>query len=172
MSMNLMGFFARFAAAACLALLAVGADLPATAQPSGPHLEMGVARWGGDFQRFAVLSGKPQECAAACQNDEKCRSWTYVRPGVEGPSAFCRLKASVPFAASDPCCVSGISAGASLGILAGYEDSDTANPQIAAAKPAPSGITASIAKKPNLAQPKAKPQPASGPPMQLTPKSW
>lgn len=159
------------------ALLAVGA---ASADTAKPFLEQGVARWGADYQRFAVLSGKAEECALACQKDGKCRSWTFVRPGIESPSAQCRLKSSVPFAAVDPCCVSGIASGASVGLLAGYENADEAAqtaPQLASI-PTPhrrsgqgEGITASIKREPR-AEPRPKPVPASGPPMALMPGDW
>ena len=31
-------------------------------------------------------------CKAACEADNKCRAWTYVRPGYIAPSARCYLK--------------------------------------------------------------------------------
>ena len=32
------------------------------------------------------------ECKAACTADNKCRAWTYARPGYAGKAARCFLK--------------------------------------------------------------------------------
>ena len=41
-----------------------------------------------------------------CAKDSKCQAWTYVQPGVQGPKARCWLKASVPPAHPNTCCIS------------------------------------------------------------------
>ena len=74
----------------------------------GPN-EFGVDRNGGDYRQFelpADSSGK--SCAAACEAEEGCRAWTYVRPGYVGPSAVCYLKNRITRPLHKPCCVSGV----------------------------------------------------------------
>lgn len=61
---------------------------------------------GFDFQRFGTRS--PAECQTACMRARNCKAWTYVRPGVQGRFAVCRLKNAVPRATSNSCCVSGV----------------------------------------------------------------
>jgi PAN domain. len=71
--------------------------------------EFGVDRNGGDYRQFelpADSSGK--SCAAACEAEEDCRAWTYVRPGYVGPSAVCYLKNRITRPLHKPCCVSGV----------------------------------------------------------------
>ena len=105
-----MRILSLLAAAAFGTLALAGpANAGQTQAVATPYLEQGVARWGADFRRFAVSSGNPNECAQACNADGNCRAWTFVKAGIEGPQAQCRLKSAVPYAASDPCCVSGIS---------------------------------------------------------------
>ena len=54
-------------------------------EPRGGPTEFGVDRNGGDYRHFelpADASGK--SCGAACEGEEGCRAWTYVRPGYVG----------------------------------------------------------------------------------------
>src|SRR5262245_12117103 len=78
-------------------------------EPKKEGAEFGVDRAGGDFRHFdlpADPSGK--SCAAACQADESCRAWTYVRPGYVGSSAVCYLKNRITRPVRKPCCISGV----------------------------------------------------------------
>ena len=77
------------------------------AQPNEPQLEHGVDRLGGDFRDFNLQSANPMSCRSACLNDNKCRAWTYVKPGHQGPNARCWLKIVAPTPQSNPCCTSG-----------------------------------------------------------------
>lgn len=67
---------------------------------------------GHDYHRFTVetLFGKTAErasiCADACGADGKCRAYTYVNPGVQGPQAVCYLKDDVSASTNDACCTS------------------------------------------------------------------
>lgn len=70
--------------------------------------EQNTDRPGSDFASQALQSADPQLCAAACNSDEQCRAYTYVKPGVQGALAQCYLKDSVPAAQSNDCCVSGV----------------------------------------------------------------
>jgi hypothetical protein len=78
-------------------------------EPKREGAEFGVDRNGGDYRHFelpADPSGK--SCATACQADESCRAWTYVRPGYVGSSAVCYLKNRITRPARKPCCISGV----------------------------------------------------------------
>ncbi len=82
----------------------------AVAPPAGSvTVEDGVNRPGGDYRSFDLSQAIPDLCRAACAGDSVCKSYTYVRPGVQGPNAKCWLKNTVPPAvAGGGCCVSGV----------------------------------------------------------------
>jgi len=95
----------RFAAPCCVS----GVRGTGVIEPKGGPNEFGVDRNGGDYRQFelpADSSGK--SCAAACEAEEGCRAWTYVRPGYVGPSAVCYLKNRITRPLHKPCCVSGV----------------------------------------------------------------
>jgi hypothetical protein len=71
-------------------------------------LEVNVNRRGGDYQDFELRSNNPYECRDACSNDARCASFTYVRPSFFGQYSHCFLKSSVPGAAQEGCCISGV----------------------------------------------------------------
>lgn len=78
-------------------------------EPRGGATEFGVDRSGGDYRHFdmpADPTGK--RCQAACEAEERCRAWTYVRPGYVGTSAVCYLKNRITRPARRPCCISGV----------------------------------------------------------------
>ncbi len=54
------------------------------------------------------IGPNPSLCAQNCAAVGACRAWTYVKPGVQGPSARCYLKNVVPAQTNDNCCVSGV----------------------------------------------------------------
>ena len=70
-------------------------------------IEYGWDRPGYDFENFDQATPNPRICQAACRGQARCRAWTYVRPGVQGPSPRCWLKWAVPRAVRSNCCVSG-----------------------------------------------------------------
>jgi hypothetical protein len=109
----------RLARLACLGgallLLAAGPALavkPYYAPPLTPELphsvEIGYDRPGSDYRNFAMQSGSESQCQDACLRDQRCRAWTYVRPGYQGPQARCWLKGTAPGAVPNDCCVSGL----------------------------------------------------------------
>ena len=56
-------------------------------------IETSIDRSGGDYHNFELKSGEGDEaCKAACADDNKCRAWTYARPGYVGKEAHCFLK--------------------------------------------------------------------------------
>jgi hypothetical protein len=74
-------------------------------------IEFGIDRFGGDYRNFeAQPDPTGAACKAACEAENRCRAWTYVRPGYLGPgaSARCFLKDRLRPPRRKPCCVSGV----------------------------------------------------------------
>jgi len=69
--------------------------------------ENGIDRPGANYRDFELGSAYPQLCHSACVMDPKCRSWTFVKPGVQGHRAHCWLKSGTPKTVKLPCCISG-----------------------------------------------------------------
>jgi PAN domain len=82
---------------------------PAAAQSKFFTFERGIDRPGLDFNN--TPSQGAADCSFACQLENQCRAWTFVRPGVQGPSGRCFLKSAVPQARRDNCCTSGFRKG-------------------------------------------------------------
>ena len=89
-------------------VLAFGGGLvgDAGAQSRISTFEHGVNRPGGDFSN--IRSDGFRQCSKDCEEDAECRAWTYVRPGVQGPSGRCWLKRVVPQKRTEGCCISGV----------------------------------------------------------------
>jgi 1-phosphatidylinositol phosphodiesterase len=83
------------------------APAPAPA-PSAGGLEPDTDRAGSDYRSFDLPQPAPELCQSACAAEPQCRAFTYVRPGVQGPSPRCWLKSSVPNPTSNACCTSGV----------------------------------------------------------------
>lgn len=78
-------------------------------QPQRDGVEMGIDRPGGDYRNFTVRKGAGHKaCQRACDGDQRCRAWTYVRPGYIGPAARCYLKHQIRPPQRKPCCISGV----------------------------------------------------------------
>jgi hypothetical protein len=78
-------------------------------EPRAGATEYSIDRYGGDYRSFetpADTSGKA--CAEACQSENKCRAWTYRRPGYGLPAARCFLKETIKPPRRRPCCISGV----------------------------------------------------------------
>lgn len=80
--------------------------------------ETDTDRPGSTFQTLPLSESADEgieRCAALCRDEERCLSWTFVRPGNpdRGASEFglCLLKEAIPEAAADACCVSGVKGG-------------------------------------------------------------
>jgi hypothetical protein len=81
---------------------------PAATPGGGATLRKpGTNRPGGDYRDFEMPRADPAACQAACARESQCKSWTYVKPGVQGDKAHCWLKDAVMDPYSDECCVSG-----------------------------------------------------------------
>ena len=75
-------------------------------EPLGP-VEFSIDRFGGDYRSFDVPPD-PAACKAACEGENRCRAFTYVRPGYIGPNARCYLKDRLKPPTLKPCCISGV----------------------------------------------------------------
>lgn len=71
--------------------------------------QQGVDLYGGDYYGFKLHASDPSLCQRACNSDDKCRAWTYLKPerSRDGIPA-CFLKNDIPRAIKNDCCVSGI----------------------------------------------------------------
>ena len=65
-------------------------------------------RPGADFVRMPLPSGGPQACRRACRLNSRCRAYTYVDAGVQGPQPICYLKDQVPDPVPHPRTTSGV----------------------------------------------------------------
>jgi hypothetical protein len=65
-------------------------------EPRDGSIETSIDRFGGDYRNFDLKDGDSDEaCKAACAGDNKCRAWTYARPGYVGRDAHCFLKKEI-----------------------------------------------------------------------------
>jgi hypothetical protein len=78
-------------------------------------VETAIDRPGGDYRNFDIKDGESKAgdkdkssekraekaedaeelCKAACSGDNKCRAWTFARPGYAGKEAHCFLKKEI-----------------------------------------------------------------------------
>ncbi len=70
--------------------------------------QVGFDRPGGDYTNFVVRSGDPAVCAARCERDPRCRTWSFSYPTGGVPNGICWLKSQVTPWRPNPCCVSGV----------------------------------------------------------------
>ena len=72
-------------------------------------VEFSMDRTGGDYKNLDIAKDPAgATCEAACKAEDRCRAWTYVRPGYLGASARCFLKERITRPRHKPCCVSGV----------------------------------------------------------------
>ena len=65
-------------------------------EPRNSAIETSIDRFGGDYKSFDVKSKDGNDvCKAACTADNKCRAWTYARPGYAGKEGHCFLKKDI-----------------------------------------------------------------------------
>jgi hypothetical protein len=88
-----------------LALVPVLWQGSAIAQSVG--FQPNVDRPGLDFRDFD-LRGDAASCQETCRRDQRCRAWTWVKAGVQGPTPRCWLKTAAPRAVRNSCCTSGV----------------------------------------------------------------
>lgn len=90
----------------CFGIFSVILFLVALAPVSA--MEMDTNRGGSDYRNFNLDQPDPVLCEDACKNEDQCKAWVYVKPGVQGPQAKCWLKNTVPGKTSNKCCISGV----------------------------------------------------------------
>lgn len=85
-------------------------DFQSTSRPvAAKGMEMDTDRPWNDFRNFVPQTADPAVCQAACEKDEGCKAWTYVKPNtVQGPEPHCYLKSPAPDPTPNTCCVSGL----------------------------------------------------------------
>jgi len=91
--------------------LVMTSSLVLIAMSSEARAQLGVDRRGGDYARFIVPSGDPEQCAARCERDQRCRAWAFSYPATEVANAVCWLKNKVTPRVEDSCCISGVKGG-------------------------------------------------------------
>jgi hypothetical protein len=80
-----------------------------TVIPSKPRFDLSdTDRPGNNYRNFDLAQPDPDFCLEACQKESRCKAFTYVKPGVQGPKARCWLKDAVPPAKPSDCCVTGV----------------------------------------------------------------
>lgn len=78
-------------------------------EPKAGLMEFSIDRMGGDYRSFDIAADPAgASCAKACRSDNRCRAFTYVRPGYGGASARCYLKDKITRPRRKPCCISGV----------------------------------------------------------------
>lgn len=94
---------------------AIGQSGPAAAQSKFYSFEPNIDRAGRDYSNTASKSAV--DCSFKCQAEgNQCRAWTFVKPGLQGPSGRCFLKTGSPATRRDACCTSGARLGGSTKI--------------------------------------------------------
>jgi hypothetical protein len=77
-------------------------------EPQTGPIEFAIDRVGGDYRHFDMPSDPSgKSCQLACEAEEGCRAWTYLRPGYQGSAAVCYLKSRITRPYRRPCCISG-----------------------------------------------------------------
>ena len=73
-------------------------------------VEAGMNRYGSDYTHSE--GGTAESCRLACLGDERCKAWTWVKPGAQNingvSDAHCWMKSAVPPTNSDANCTSGV----------------------------------------------------------------
>jgi hypothetical protein len=78
-------------------------------EPRAGDAEFSIDRTGGDLRSIEIAADATgRTCQAACEAEQKCRAWTYLRPGYGGASARCFLKSEIKPPRRRPCCISGV----------------------------------------------------------------
>jgi hypothetical protein len=78
-------------------------------EPRRGPIEFSIDRFGGDYRNFDTApDATGAACRSACEDEKRCRAWTYVRPGYIGSNAHCYLKNRITRPWHKPCCISGV----------------------------------------------------------------
>jgi hypothetical protein len=78
-------------------------------EPRNSDTEASIDRFGGDYKSFEMKGDERDEaCKTACAEDDKCRAWTFARPGYVGKEARCFLKKDIKPPQRKPGFISGV----------------------------------------------------------------
>jgi hypothetical protein len=78
-------------------------------EPRAGDLEYSIDRLGGDYRSFETAPDpKAKACVDACKAENRCRAWTYRRPGYGVTVPHCYLKDTIKPPRHRPCCISGV----------------------------------------------------------------
>lgn len=78
-------------------------------EPRRGPVEYSIDRPGGDYRNFETApDAAGASCKTVCEDEKRCRAWTYVRPGYGGPAPRCYLKDKITRPHHKPCCISGV----------------------------------------------------------------
>jgi hypothetical protein len=106
-SLRVSGFVVAVFAAGCTIQTVPGGS-PGYVSSASSVLELNIDRPGSDYRSFDLVTPSPEQCRDTCMVEPQCVAFTYVNPGVQGPSARCWLKSAVPNATPNNCCISGV----------------------------------------------------------------
>jgi hypothetical protein len=73
--------------------------------PLPTHAVDGFDLPGSDYANFSASAAAV--CRNTCGGDSRCQAWTWVKPGIQGPTGHCWLKHRLPTLVRNPCCNSG-----------------------------------------------------------------
>lgn len=88
----------------CISLILI---FPQAPEASMLKLEQNFDRPGGDIKNIPNV-GSAGQCMNMCRGDQRCKAFTWVRPGLQRSGGRCYLKSIVPAGYPNGCCVSGI----------------------------------------------------------------
>ena len=71
-------------------------------------MEYEINRWGQDYRGFNLKTPDPDLCQAACEQEQRCKAWTFVKPDVQSSPAGCWLKEDIAQASPNTRCISGV----------------------------------------------------------------
>jgi hypothetical protein len=95
-----------------LLILSVAIAVPNLGVAQISTVEQSIDRPGSDYHHFDMSNPDVRIGGTTCRNecikDQRCRAWTYVRAGIQGPMARCWMKQAAPSAARNQCCISGV----------------------------------------------------------------
>lgn len=84
------------------------AAAPAPVSGFTSSFEPGINLPGSDYRNVALNDKYPSTCRDLCQKEDRCKSWTWVKAGVQGTKPMCWLKTAVPGALKNSDTVSGV----------------------------------------------------------------
>lgn len=89
-------------------IMTIVAFIFAATAATASERETSTDRPGLNYRDFPLTTPLPDQCQKTCDEEAKCRAWTFAWPGKKGPRAHCFLKSGLPPKKADNCCISGI----------------------------------------------------------------